>query len=97
KWRPRPPADRIAPRLRGGAGVPSVLAQQAVILLRVHHVVPQAGALGGRLQIDSHPRVFEPLVEPREHDAPRETRLPNLPRETHVDGRHLLLVVAAVV
>ena len=67
------------------------------MLLRVHHVVPDPGALAGRFQIDRHPAVFEPLVEPREQDASRESRLPDLSRQAHVLLRHLSLVVPAVV
>ncbi len=93
----RAPPDRVTAGLGRPAGGTRILAQQAVILLRIHHVVPQAGPFGGQLEIDRHPGVLEPLVEPREHDPSRETGLPDLPRETHVDGRHLLLVVAAVV
>ena len=95
--RQRAPPGRLAARLGRRVAGSSILAQQAVILLRIHHVVPQSCPLGGQLQVDRHPGVFKPLVEPREHEAPGETRLADLAREAYVDGRHLLLIVPAVV
>src|SRR5205807_5582947 len=59
---PAPPG-RVAAWLGRRVGSSRIFAQEAVILLRVHYVVPQTGPLGGQLQVDRHPRVLEPLVE----------------------------------
>ena len=93
----RPPHSRVAAG-RGGRvrRRPAVLAHEPVVLLRVLHVVPQTTPLRRDFQVDRHPRVLEPFVEPREQHSPCRSRRAHLPREPRVDVRHRALVVPAV-
>ena len=91
------PTIRRAPRLGRHSCRARVFAQQAVVLFRIHDIVPQPGALGRQLQIDRDPGVLEPFVQPGEQDFARGARLADLTGEPRVEGGHRLLVVPPVV
>src|SRR6266516_2084947 len=97
KHRERPPRGWVASgRGRRVRRHPPVLAHEPVVLLRVLHVVPQTTPLRRDFQIDRHPGVLEPFVEPGEQHSPCRPRRAHLPREPCVDVGHRALVVPAV-
>src|SRR3954470_9679655 len=73
-----------------------VLAQDTVVLLRVHNVVPEPAVIRGDFVVDHRPVLLEPFVQPGKQNGSGGAGLLNFPSESRIDRGHRAFVVATV-